>query len=72
MALIAPVLVIEIGERQPGELRPVLSEQHESLWITIWKRPKQDSIDDAEHRGIRADSQRQREHSYNSESGIIS
>jgi len=49
----------------------MLGQQHESLRITIWKRPKQDSIDDAEHRGIRADSQRQREHGYNRESGII-
>jgi hypothetical protein len=49
----------------------MLSKQYESLRITIWKRPKQDSIDDAEHRGIRADSQRQREHGHNGESGIV-
>jgi hypothetical protein len=49
----------------------MLSKQHEPLRIAIWKRPKQDSIDDAEHRSIRTDSQRQREHSYNGEARII-
>src|ERR1043166_9869845 len=40
MALIAPVFVIEIGDVEPGELRPTLRKQYESLRITIWKRPK--------------------------------
>ena len=71
MALIAPVFVIEIRERQPRELRPMLGKQHKSLRITIWKRPKQDSIDDAEHRGIRSDAQRQREHSHQGKSRIV-
>src|SRR6185437_12034722 len=72
MALVAPILVIQIGQGEPGKLRPTLSQQHESLRITIRKRTKQHSIHDAEHRAVCPDPQSQRKHSYHGESGVLS
>src|SRR5260370_24376446 len=63
-ALVAPVLISKVGQRQPGELRPVLRKQYQSFWITIWKRAEQDRVDHAEHGGIGANAQCQRKHSY--------
>jgi hypothetical protein len=43
-------------------MRPILGHVHQTIRVFVRERLQQQRIDDAEQRGIRADSQRQRDH----------
>ena len=60
-AALLPVEKIRAGHRRVAELRHARVELHEPVGLRVRQRPQQHRVDDAEHRGIGADAERQRD-----------
>ena len=67
----APV-VHDLPRRNPGfvECRPLAPDHHRASWIGPRQRAEQHGIDHAEDRGVRADSQGQRDYRHRGEAGM--
>src|SRR6185369_7610071 len=59
VAIVAPVDEVRIRN---GAVRNKLANNHESFRRLEWKRSKQNRVDDAEDRGVRTDTQTERQH----------
>ena len=67
----APV-VHDLAVANPGlvERRPLAPDHHGAIWLGPRQRAEQHGVDDAEDRGVRADSQREREDGDGGEAGM--
>src|SRR5437016_3285403 len=48
-----------------------IEHSNQSLRLRIWQRLEQHAVDDAEHRGVRPDTEREREHGHGGEAGVL-
>src|SRR5438309_9725112 len=48
-----------------------IEHSNQSLRLRIWQRLEQHAVDDTEHRGVRPDTEREREHGHGGEAGVL-
>src|SRR5580658_2241547 len=58
------------GPSSEFPIRVRLEDYNDTVWIWVWQRTQQNSIDDAENRRIRSDADCQRQHDHGREPGI--
>src|SRR6478752_8755233 len=66
--IISPIEIVGQRDRVVLAWAGRFVQNHDPVRLRIWKGTKQDGVNDAEYRGIRADAERKRQHSDQSES----
>ena len=69
--VVSPIKIIGQGDRiiLTGTRRFI--QNHDPVGVRIWQRPKKNCVDDAEDRGVRADSERERHDRHRREARIF-
>jgi len=69
--LIAPILKVEPRHRHPLTRRRTLVENDDAIDVRIRQRPEHHTVEHAEHRGVRADAERKRQHGHDREAFVL-
>jgi hypothetical protein len=65
-----PVLKVEAGYGRARGLRIILEHYNQSVWLEIWKRCHNHSVENTEHCSVDAYAKRKRQHSHDREAWI--
>ena len=70
MGLLRPFEKTDAGDGSLRAIRTGLPDQDETARIAVWQRMQNDRIEDAEHRGVNADAEGQRQNGRDAEARL--
>ena len=71
MGLLRPFEEADASDRSLSAIRAGLPDQDQPIGIAIWQRMQNNCVEHAEHRGVNANAERQRQNGGDAETGLL-